>query len=196
MKWNEHNECPVNPARLQSIQLTSISLNSVKWSVCWIGVARPLWSLRLHSHSISLFISETTHRNEWEMRWVNDIVAPSLRQFNYIPWIEWLAAPCFLNRRLIHAALPFLLAQLKERTEMGCASVSSGTSLPSFMLHFGSSCLLHSVSPVPSSTHYIPSFRLPPFLCLVPLHSPSVHSVNSLTLCSFGNFRLLRALFS
>ena len=128
----------------------------------------------------------------------NQSIFPS---FHWRNWIDLIAvasfpAPCFLNRRLIHAALPFLLAQLKERTEMGCASVSSGTSLPSFMLHFGSSCLLHSVSPVPSSTHYIPSFRLPPFLCLVPLHSPSVHSVNSLTLCSFGNFRLLRALFS
>ena len=47
-------------------------------------------------------------------------------------------APCFLNRRLIHAALPFLLAQLKERTEMGCShslnrSSLHGTSFVTFL---------------------------------------------------------------
>ena len=84
----------------------------------------------------------------------------SLNEFN--PFVDWMklteihrSFPCALLSQLIHyvhllihAALPFLLAQLKERTEMGCASVSSGTNSISFQSL--SSCLLQSTWSLPA----------------------------------------------
>ena len=83
LKYSRSN----GPESLHFLQFTSCNWVEMSW---FSGPAFATSALRLHSHSISLSISETTHRNEWEMRWVNDYIACAARY----PGCASFMSPC------------------------------------------------------------------------------------------------------